>query len=195
MRRMRDTINHRIHGCRGETQFSSAVTGVASHFGGTIRAKIQGAAGQLHRSGHTPRNRWVSGSIDGFPDRWKPIASDLFDGWLGVTVFFVLSGFLITFPLVTEEGAAGRISLRVFYARRALRIQPVDAAYVAAPVMRRFRPALLRGLAVALMWMLMVVGHVASGAISPVASSGTATALAAARWRCPSFLSARGFVR
>ena len=233
----------------------------------------------------------------GFPDRWKPIASGLFNGSLGVTVFFVLSGFLITFLLIAEERAAGRISLRAFYARRALRILPVYGAYVAAlvvldrattldlslcdyvttltytkdfacgqwidghlwslsveqqfyllwpmalvclrrrgrrwvmatcivlaPICRvvfflngwydlevfslmanadalmigaaagiayfergaalqtllRFRPALVRGVAVALMWMLMVLDHFVSGATSAVAFGGTVTALAAA---------------
>jgi len=71
----------------------------------------------------------------GFPERWKSAASYIVNGPLGVTVFFVLSGFLITFLLVREEIARGGISLRAFYARRALRILPVYFAYVAALVM------------------------------------------------------------
>src|SRR5262249_48485856 len=65
---------------------------------------------------------------------WKAAASYLVNGPLGVTIFFVLSGFLITLLLVREEIAGGEISLRAFYARRALRILPVYAAYVAALV-------------------------------------------------------------
>ncbi|MGA7414086.1 MAG: acyltransferase [Bryobacteraceae bacterium] len=42
----------------------------------------------------------------------------------GVTYFFVLSGFLITWLLLREQRASGRISLRKFYARRALRLLP-----------------------------------------------------------------------
>ena len=46
-------------------------------------------------------------------------------GFLGVDVFFVLSGFLITGLLVAESERNGRISLRGFYARRARRLVPV----------------------------------------------------------------------
>jgi peptidoglycan/LPS O-acetylase OafA/YrhL len=45
-------------------------------------------------------------------------------GDLGVAAFFVLSGFLITWLLLKEEGETGRISLRNFYRRRVLRIFP-----------------------------------------------------------------------
>jgi peptidoglycan/LPS O-acetylase OafA/YrhL len=42
----------------------------------------------------------------------------------GVTLFFVLSGYLITRLLVAERDGAGRIDLRAFYVRRALRLLP-----------------------------------------------------------------------
>lgn len=45
-------------------------------------------------------------------------------GGFGVTVFFFLSGFLITTLLRREFDKAGSISLRNFYVRRALRILP-----------------------------------------------------------------------
>jgi peptidoglycan/LPS O-acetylase OafA/YrhL len=51
-------------------------------------------------------------------------------GYLGVDIFFVLSGFLITTLLVEEGLANGRISLGHFYFRRALRLLP--ALFVAA---------------------------------------------------------------
>ncbi|WP_238184990.1 acyltransferase family protein, partial [Methylobacterium trifolii] len=45
-------------------------------------------------------------------------------GGFGVTVFFFLSGYLITTLLRIEQGATGGVSLRDFYLRRALRILP-----------------------------------------------------------------------
>ncbi|QTI67663.1 acyltransferase family protein [Gordonia polyisoprenivorans] len=45
-------------------------------------------------------------------------------GYLGVDIFFVLSGFLITSLLVREYGAKKRISLSQFWTRRARRILP-----------------------------------------------------------------------
>jgi peptidoglycan/LPS O-acetylase OafA/YrhL len=45
-------------------------------------------------------------------------------GFLGVDVFFVLSGFLITALLLAEHAETGTISLANFYRRRALRLFP-----------------------------------------------------------------------
>ncbi|MBN1093854.1 acyltransferase [Blastococcus sp. TML/M2B] len=52
-------------------------------------------------------------------------------GFVGVDVFFVLSGFLITQGLVTELERRGTISLAGFYARRARRILPAAAVALA----------------------------------------------------------------
>jgi peptidoglycan/LPS O-acetylase OafA/YrhL len=46
-------------------------------------------------------------------------------GFLGVTAFFTLSGFLITTLLVDERDRTGRIDLRAFWRRRAFRIIPL----------------------------------------------------------------------
>lgn len=48
-------------------------------------------------------------------------------GWLGVDVFFVLSGFLITRLLLAEHARNGRVSLVSFWGRRARRLLPALA--------------------------------------------------------------------
>jgi peptidoglycan/LPS O-acetylase OafA/YrhL len=67
----------------------------------------------------------VSGLHSGFLGR----------GYLGVSLFFAISGFLITSLLLRERDAHGHISLARFYGRRSLRIFPlyytVLAVYVA----------------------------------------------------------------
>jgi peptidoglycan/LPS O-acetylase OafA/YrhL len=45
-------------------------------------------------------------------------------GFLGVEVFLVISGYLITALLVSERAATGRVSLRDFFVRRARRLLP-----------------------------------------------------------------------
>jgi peptidoglycan/LPS O-acetylase OafA/YrhL len=53
---------------------------------------------------------------------------------LGVIVFFVISGFLITSLLMQERQASGTVSLRKFYLRRTLRIFPAFYAFIFAMV-------------------------------------------------------------
>ncbi|KXU93343.1 acyltransferase [Caballeronia megalochromosomata] len=58
------------------------------------------------------------------PLRW------ISDGRLGVLIFFVLSGYLITGILNAEWKASGSIRLLPFYAKRALRIWPAFYTYL-----------------------------------------------------------------
>lgn len=51
-------------------------------------------------------------------------------GGVGVLFFFVLSGFLITYLLLTEKLSTGRIALGKFFVRRILRIWPLYYAMV-----------------------------------------------------------------
>ena len=55
-------------------------------------------------------------------------------GYIGVDVFFVISGFLITKLLLDEGDSSGRISLSQFWARRARRILPMSIVVTLATV-------------------------------------------------------------
>ena len=57
-------------------------------------------------------------------------AGTLSGGFLGVDSFFTLSGYLITFLLLEEWTKHSKISLRLFYLRRALRLFPALFALV-----------------------------------------------------------------
>jgi peptidoglycan/LPS O-acetylase OafA/YrhL len=65
---------------------------------------------------HSSWDRWI---------RWLP------DGHFGVEVFFVISGFLITYLLFQEREKRGNINLKEFYIRRVLRIFPAYFCYLA----------------------------------------------------------------
>ena len=58
-------------------------------------------------------------------------AGPLRGGWVGLDVFFVLSGFLITAMLLDEVRVHGRMDLPKFYARRACRLLPALLAMLA----------------------------------------------------------------
>jgi peptidoglycan/LPS O-acetylase OafA/YrhL len=64
-------------------------------------------------------------------------------GELGVTLFFVLSGFLISYLLLTEIRMTGSVQIQNFYIRRILRIWPlyffiVGLAWVVTPLIPLF---------------------------------------------------------
>ena len=65
--------------------------------------------------------------------KWKHVSLPFPDvyGTLGVRIFFVLSGFLITKLLLKEHQRTETISLRNFYIRRAYRIFPAALVYLA----------------------------------------------------------------
>ena len=66
--------------------------------------------------------------IGGHEAGWAP------GGFLGVEVFFVVSGYLITSLLLSERRETGRVSLRVFYIRRARRLLPAVFALLAGVI-------------------------------------------------------------
>ena len=53
-------------------------------------------------------------------------------GGLGVTIFFVLSGYLITTLMRIEHATTGSVSFKAFYLRRVLRLMPPLFIVVAA---------------------------------------------------------------
>lgn len=84
-------------------------------------------------------------------------------GFLGVTSFFVLSGFLITSLLLLERARTGRVELGAFWSRRARRLVPA-----------------------ALLTIALVIAYVAvvnPQAAGRVAGDGMASALWVANWR------------
>ncbi len=74
--------------------------------------------------GHTVKVLHVGRSL--------PYGSGVVDAWgpIGVTMFFALSGYLITRLLIGERRASGEISLRAFFVRRAFRILPAYWVYL-----------------------------------------------------------------
>ncbi|MEO8527480.1 MAG: acyltransferase family protein [Pseudolysinimonas sp.] len=59
-------------------------------------------------------------------------------GFVGVDVFFVISGFLITAHLVSEIRRSGRVSLPSFWARRARRLLPASLFVLAVTAVASF---------------------------------------------------------
>ncbi|MBO0767282.1 MAG: acyltransferase [Solirubrobacterales bacterium] len=71
----------------------------------------------------------------------------LHNGSIGVDMFFVLSGFLITALLLEEWEGKGRISLKSFYARRARRLLPALIwVVIAVAIVGIFNARMLSGL-------------------------------------------------
>jgi peptidoglycan/LPS O-acetylase OafA/YrhL len=73
-------------------------------------------------------------SMYGLPNNFSSSTIQIF-GELGVILFFVLSGFLITYLLLEEERQSGTILIRNFYVRRILRIWPLYFLIVTAALL------------------------------------------------------------
>jgi peptidoglycan/LPS O-acetylase OafA/YrhL len=61
---------------------------------------------------------------------WEKILNLISEGGTGVSIFFVLSGFLITYLLISEFELNGRIVIKFFYIKRMLRIWPLYFAII-----------------------------------------------------------------
>ena len=98
-------------------------------------------------------------------------------GFIGVDVFFVLSGFLITTLLVRERVQTGRVSLRQFWTRRARRLLPAMvtvvitctaiAGILGGDVLVGIRSQVLGALTFASNWVYIAQGASYSGDLSP----------------------------
>ncbi len=88
-------------------------------------------------------------------------ASWLPGGFLGVDVFLVISGFLITSLLLSERASTGRIDLRRFWVRRARRLLPAVVVMIAVVLaaMLVLHPGEVGGLRGAVVSSLLYVGN------------------------------------
>lgn len=106
---------------------------------------IRGISILLVLMSHLAVNRWL-------PDNAfvREVYWGLFSGEMGVSIFFTLSGFLITNLLLLELERTGSIDLRKFYIRRFLRLLPplvvfilVNAVLMALGLVEVWAPGLL----------------------------------------------------
>lgn len=73
--------------------------------------------------GHSQYQFGILNSLTGWG--WMlPVVHFISNSQVGVNLFFIISGFLITYLLIEEESAYGKISIKYFYFRRVLRIFP-----------------------------------------------------------------------
>jgi peptidoglycan/LPS O-acetylase OafA/YrhL len=87
------------------------------HFSGLNALRFFAAYFVVLHHGETIRHKFGLPNFEGY--------SFFQNGALAVSFFFVLSGFLITYLLLTEIQKTGDVSLRKFYLRRVLRIFPL----------------------------------------------------------------------
>ena len=69
-------------------------------------------------------------SQEGIADFGLPRLFDLPMAGYGVTLFFVISGFLITYLLISEIKKTDTVSVSKFYIRRILRIWPIYYLFI-----------------------------------------------------------------
>ncbi len=90
-----------------------------------------GSVPMPHRHGIRPEIQALRALAVSLVVAWHLWPRDVPGGFVGVDVFFVISGFLITSLLLRELEATGRVSLRDFWARRARRILPAALTVIA----------------------------------------------------------------
>ena len=83
-------------------------------------------------------------SISKIENFWGAIPFIGIIGKLGVILFFVLSGFLITYLLLAEENTFKKISIKKFYMRRILRIWPIMEVNLVCSFLPKPSPFIVR---------------------------------------------------
>ncbi len=111
-------------------QACAVARGVETDVPGTLRVRGGLGSGEASSTMTTARGQEYRAEIDGL----RAVAVLLVlayhldfgvtGGFVGVDVFFVISGYLITWQIVSEHEQNGAFSISAFYARRARRILP-----------------------------------------------------------------------
>lgn len=76
-------------------------------------------------------NAWLSWTNNGAREINKSYYTFFQNGGFGVEIFFVLSGFLITYLMLQEKKKWGKINIKHFFIRRSLRIWPLYFVLIA----------------------------------------------------------------
>lgn len=102
------------------------------------------------------------------PINWIPL------GTIAVTLFFVLSGFLITYLLLKEKEATQNISLKKFYIRRILRIWPLYFVILILGYIMFYEGMGLEALILSVLFLpnIALTYHMLPDAIDPIWSIG-----------------------
>ena len=74
--------------------------------------------------GHVSSRNWIFNDLEKI-DFLRPFMSVIQDSQMGVNLFFIISGFLITSIIISEENNSEKVNLKNFFLKRIIRIFPV----------------------------------------------------------------------
>lgn len=73
--------------------------------------------------GHISSRNWIFNDLEKI-NFLRPFMSFIQDSQMGVNLFFIISGFLITSIIISEEKNSGKVNLKIFFLKRIIRIFP-----------------------------------------------------------------------